>query len=85
MKPWFYRTAAGAEIDLVLELPGGELWAVEIKRGLAPKLDKGFHHARRDINPKRSFVVYSGTERYPRGDAVEMIGLGELASLLASI
>ncbi|MCY4238041.1 MAG: ATP-binding protein [Rhodospirillaceae bacterium] len=85
VKPWFYRTAAGAEIDLVLELPGGELWAVEIKRGLAPKLDKGFHHARRDINPKRSFVVYSGTERYPRGDAVEMIGLGELASLLASI
>ncbi|MCY4312060.1 MAG: hypothetical protein OXC54_12260, partial [Rhodospirillaceae bacterium] len=59
--------------------------AVEIKRGLAPKLDKGFHHARRDFNPKRSFVVYSGVERYSRGDAIEMIGLGELASLLASI
>jgi hypothetical protein len=33
----FYRTAAGAEIDLLLERPGGGCWAIEIKRGLAPK------------------------------------------------
>ncbi len=85
VKPWFYRTAAGAEIDLVLQMPGGDLWAVEIKRGLAPRLDKGFHHARQDLNPKRSFVVYSGVERYPKGDDVEVIGLGELASLLATV
>ena len=85
VKPWFYRTAAGAEIDLVLEMPGGELWAVEIKRGLAPRLDKGFHHARQDLNPKRSFVVYSGVERYPKGETVEVISLGELASLLATV
>ena len=81
---WFYRTAAGAEIDLVLEMPGGKLWAVEIKRGLAPKLDRGFHHARQDLDPERSFVVYSGDDRYPRGEGVEAIGLGELASLLAA-
>ena len=85
VKPWFYRTAAGAEIDLVLELPGGDLWAVEIKRGLAPRLDKGFHHARQDLNPERSFVVYSGNERYPKGETVEVIGLSELASLLANV
>ena len=36
-RPSFYRTAAGAEIDLILQLPGRHgLWAVEIKRGLAP-------------------------------------------------
>ena len=34
----FYRTAAGDEIDLILELPGGRKWAIEIKTGLAPKL-----------------------------------------------
>lgn len=62
---YFYRTAAGAEIDLVLEMPGGKLWAIEIKRGLAPKLDKGFHHAREDLQPERSFLVYSGEDRYP--------------------
>ena len=82
--PWFYRTAAGAEIDLVLEMPGGTLWAVEIKRGLAPKLDKGFHHAREDLEPERSFVVYSGDARYPKGEGVEVIGLGELASILVA-
>ena len=85
VRPWFYRTAAGAEIDLVLEMPGGDLWAVEIKRGLAPRLDKGFHHARQDLDPARSFVVYSGVERYPRSEAVEVISVGELASLLATV
>jgi len=85
VRPWFYRTAAGAEIDLVLQMPGGDLWAVEIKRGLAPRLDKGFHHARQDLSPTRSFVVYSGIERYPKSEAVEVIGLGELASLLATV
>ena len=84
VKAWFYRTAAGAEIDLVLEMPGGNLWAAEIKRGLAPKLDRGFHYARQDLEPERSFVVYSGEDRYPMGEGVEAIGLGELASLLAA-
>ena len=80
----YYRTIAGAEIDLVLQMPGGALWAVEIKRGLAPRLDRGFHHAREDLEPDRSFVVYPGIERYPKGDGVEVIGLAELASLLAA-
>ena len=82
-KASFYRTAAGAEIDLVLEMPGGRLWAIEIKRGLAPKLDRGFHHAREDLDPERSFVVHSGDDRYPKGNGIEVIGLGELAMLLA--
>ena len=33
----FYRTAAGAEIDLVLDLPGGGRWAIEIKRAMAAR------------------------------------------------
>jgi hypothetical protein len=80
---YFYRTAAGAEIDLVLDLPGGRRWAVEIKRGLAPKLEKGFHHARADLRPERCFVVYSGEDRYPKAEGVEVIGLRELAAILA--
>ena len=78
----FYRTSAGAEIDLVLEMPGGGLWAVEIKRGLAPKPDRGFHRAREDLRPDRCFIVYSGEDRYPRGEGIEAIGLREMASLL---
>ena len=81
--PYFYRTSAGAEIDLVLSLPGGRLWAVEVKRSLTPKLGKGFHNARADLGPERCFVVYPGDERYPLADGVEAIGLAELAGLLA--
>lgn len=74
----FYRTAAGAEIDLLLELPNRRLWAIEIKLGLRPKLERGFHHAREDLNPERSFVVHAGNERYPKTEGVEAIGLSDL-------
>jgi predicted AAA+ superfamily ATPase len=80
----FYRTAAGAEVDLVIELPGGERWAIEVKRGLSPKLEKGFHHARADLKPARSFIVYSGNERYPRAAGVDAIPLPDLCRLLAA-
>src|SRR3546814_15966566 len=49
----FYRTSAGAEVDLVLELPGGEVWAMEIKRGLTAKHRRGFHNAREELKPDR--------------------------------
>lgn len=75
----FYRTAAGAEIDLILDLPGGQRWAIEIKSGLEPKLQKGFYHALEDIAPDRSFVVYAGTDRYPVTTTTDAIGLKELA------
>lgn len=78
----FYRTSAGAEIDLVLTLPGGRHWAVEVKRSLAPRPEKGFHIACGDIAPERRFVVYPGRETYPLGNGVEAIGLPSLAALL---
>ena len=61
------------------------LWAIEIKRGLAPKPEKGFHHAREDLKPERSFLVYSGSERYPMAKNVEAIGLNQLAAALAAM
>lgn len=81
----FYRTAAGAEMDLVLDLPGGARWAVEIKRGLAPTLGRGFHQARADLAPRHSFVVHSGPDRWPMAEGVEAIGLLELMSLLTEV
>jgi len=82
----FYRTIAGAEVDLLLELPGRHgLWAIEIKRSLATGPGKGFHNAREDLGPRRSFVVYPGVERYPVTKDIEAIGLREIASLLADI
>ena len=81
----FYRTAAGAEIDLVVEVPGFKRpFAIEIKRGLAPSLGKGFRSAHADLAPERAFVVYAGQERYPVEKSTEVIGLSEMARLLAT-
>ena len=81
----FYRTSAGAEIDLVLTLPGGELWAIEIKRSSAPTLEKGFHLACADLQPKKRFVVYPGHERFPLDAETEAIGLRQLGQVLHEI
>jgi hypothetical protein len=78
----FYRTSAGAEIDLVLALPGGKLWAVEIKRGSAPKVERGFHIACADLKPAKRFVVYPGDERFPLDASTEVIGLSALGQML---
>jgi predicted AAA+ superfamily ATPase len=83
-QPNFYRTSAGAEIDLVLTLPNRQLWAVEVKRSSAPKVEKGFHSACADLDPHRRFVVYPGTERFSLGNEIEAIGLVELARELQS-
>ena len=79
----FYRTSAGAEVDLVLEFPGiSEIWVIEIKRALSAKPKKGFYHACEDIQPNKSFVVYAGDDRYPISQGVEAIGLAEMSELL---
>jgi predicted AAA+ superfamily ATPase len=62
---YFYRTAAGAEIDLLLKLPGNELWAIEVKSGMAPKVTKGFHLASSDVGATHKFVVYGGMDEFP--------------------
>ena len=82
----FYRTAAGAEVDLVLELPGQHgIWVIEIKRGLAPRMEKGFHNARKDIKPSKSFMVYAGAGRYPVTEGVEAISLHDMVGELAEV
>jgi uncharacterized protein len=74
----FYRTGHGAEIDLVLAWPGGEEWAVEVRRSLAPTPERGFHSAIADLAPQRALVIYPGAESYSLAPAVQAIGLAEL-------
>jgi hypothetical protein len=79
----FYRTSAGAEIDLILQFPNAERWAIEMKNSLTPSLERGFYSACDDVRPDRSFVVYPGNDRYPLSNKVEAISLYELASLVS--
>ena len=79
---YFYRTSAGAEIDLILKFRNGETWAVEIKRGLSPVLKPGFFSAVEDIAPDKAFVVYGGEETYRLKPGIEAIGLKSLQEAL---
>ncbi|MFQ5673602.1 MAG: ATP-binding protein [Nitrospinales bacterium] len=74
-KAYFYKTSSGNEIDLVLERPGPELWAVEVKRTRAPKFTKGYRLAGQDIGASRNFIIYPGTERFPLAEHTEVLGL----------
>lgn len=76
--PFYYRTSAGAEIDLILEFSGQEKWAIEIKRSSAPALSKGFHIACNDVKADRKLVVYSGSDKFSMGDGVTAIPLSML-------
>jgi predicted AAA+ superfamily ATPase len=76
---WFYRTSAGAEIDLLLDLGPNKLWAVEVKRSLSnPHPTKGFHLACEDVKATRRLVVYPGEEQFRIDPLTEVVSLPAL-------
>lgn len=79
----FYRTSAGAELDLVIQL-GSELWAIEIKRTMSPKLSKGFSTAATDIKATHRFFIYAGQEAFPVSEGTFAVGLSEFLKKVKS-
>lgn len=75
VETYYYRTAVGAEIDLVIKWSTGETWAVEIKHGSAPKLGKYFSQSCEDVGASQRFVVYGGEDEFPVANGVTVIGL----------
>lgn len=81
---FFYRTSAGAEIDLLLEFGPKKVWAVEVKRSIgSPQPSKGFHLACDDVRASRRFVVYPGDERYRMHAHTEALPLPAMLNSLA--
>ncbi len=62
---YFYRSSIGAEIDLVLKFSSKELWAIEIKTGTAPKINRSFHQACQEVGATLKFIVYGGNDEFP--------------------
>ena len=85
----YYRTAVGAEIDLVLELPGtaagSAVWAIEIKRSSAPSVSRGFHVGCDDIGATRRLVVSSANARFPMAGGIEHVPLLDLMQELRAM
>ena len=77
----YYRTAVGAELDLVAQVQGQTL-AFEIKLSSAPKPARGFWQALQDVKPDRTFVVAPVERGYALAPGVQVVGLAELKAQL---
>ena len=84
-EPYFYRTSAGAELDLVLRLPDGDIWAIEIKRTTAPKVTRGFHIASADIRADRKLLIYAGERDVPVAEGIRAMPLDQGIGLLKAL
>lgn len=80
----FYRTASGAEIDIVAER-GKRKLGFEVKFSSAPVPSKGFWQAMQDLQLERAFIVAPVESRYPLAPNVEVIPAVELSELMETI
>ncbi len=85
VEPLFYRTSAGAEIDLVLEFAPGKCWAIDVKLSSAPKVDRGFYTATDDINAERRILVHKGEHQYPMRRGVEVMPLIDILNEVSAL
>jgi predicted AAA+ superfamily ATPase len=85
LQPFFYRTATGDEIDLLLCRGGQPHIGIEIKLSSAPTLTAGHHRASADLGLDHRYLVHpdNGRPAYPHGE-VTIIGLTDLTRLLRS-
>ena len=82
-RPWFYRTAVGAEIDLVLQFGPKNTWAIEVKRSISnPAPSKGFHIGCADLKITRQIVLYPGKDCFPLDSKTEVMPLDRLVGEL---
>jgi predicted AAA+ superfamily ATPase len=77
-----YRTHAGAEVDLVIETPQGEIIAIEIKRTLSPKLTPGFLESLKTLGATRGYFLIPDGESYPLSETVTATSLSTFLSAM---
>ena len=81
----FYRSSAGAEIDLILKLPDHQLWAIEVKRTTAPKVTRGFHIAADDLAVVERLLVYAEDREVPGQGGVRAMPLANAMDRLRAV
>jgi predicted AAA+ superfamily ATPase len=80
----FYRTAAGAEIDLVVEHRSRKV-GIEIKFSAAPKPARGFWQALQDLAIGQAFVVAPVARGYPLDERVRVVPMSGLAEVVEAV
>ncbi|MDQ3000086.1 MAG: ATP-binding protein [Fibrobacterota bacterium] len=82
-RPSFFRTGAGAEIDLILERPGrGGPIAVEFRYSMSPQVSSGFWQSLQDVKASKAFVVAPVKEAYPLKEGVTVLPVHALEPIL---
>lgn len=81
----FYRSSAGAEIDLILKPPSGALWAIEVKRTTSPKVTRGFHIAAEELQVTERMLVYASDRDVPGQGGVRAMPLSAAMERLRSL
>lgn len=71
---YFYRTADGNELDLILE-KGEERYAIECKASATPKVSRGFWIALKDLNISQAWIIAPVNETYPIANNVTVVSL----------
>ena len=82
---YFFRTSAGAEIDLIILDRKNRPIAVEIKFSLSPRPTKGFWIAYEYLGCKKGYVVYPGDETYPMGNNVMALSVNEIDKIIKTL
>jgi len=84
--PLYFRTHAGAEVDLILEFSPVRVWAIEIKRSTShASPSRGFHVACEDLKAERRIVIHCGHDAFPQPGGVETLPLRQLMQELAAM
>lgn len=69
----------------MIEHGDGSIWAIEVKRALSARVERGFHLACADISPTRAYVAHAGDDRYTVSGAIEGVGVRRLAEELLAL
>jgi len=81
---YFFRTSAGAEIDLLLFDRNNRAVSIEIKFSLSPRPGRGFFNCMEYLESHQGYVIYPGDEMYPITDNVMALPLKKI-DVLAEI
>jgi hypothetical protein len=78
VRPYFWRTHSGAEVDLLIELRG-RLIPIEVRTGTSAKVTRGFLECMKDLRAPRGFVIHGGTDSFPLSPTIRALPVSLLA------
>lgn len=81
---FFYRSATGEEMDLVLQYPN-RLIAIECKSSTAPSVTEGFWKSVAFLEPTDIYVVAPVESAYPLAEKVTVCNLSEIVAIVSSM